>query len=56
MSGIYVKPSLGDYRALKLYDPDRRAEGEVWIKLAVKIRAFEGEVENWNVKVNSRIS
>ena len=56
MSGIYVKPSLGDYRALKLYDPDRRAEGEVWIKLAVKIRAFEGEVENWDVKVNSRIS
>ena len=55
MSGIYVKPTLGDYRALKLYDPDRRAEGEVWIKPAVRIRAFEGEVEDWNVKVNLRL-
>ena len=55
MSGIYVKPSLGDYRALKLYDPDRGAEGEVWIKPAVKIRAFEGEVEDWSVRVNLRL-
>ena len=55
MSGIYVKPSLGDYRALKLYDPDRKAEGEVWIKPAVRIRAFEGEVEDWSVKVNLRL-
>ena len=55
MSGIYVKPSLGNYRALKLYDPDRRAEGEVWIKPAVRIRAFEGEVEDWLIKVNLRL-
>jgi len=55
MSGIYVKPSLGDYRALKLYDPDRKAEGEVWIKPAVRIRAFEGEVEDWLIKVNLRL-
>ena len=55
MSGIYVKPSLGSYRALKLYDPDRGVEGEVWIKPAVRIRAFEGEVEDWLVKVSLRL-
>ncbi|MEM4497625.1 MAG: hypothetical protein QW692_02225 [Nitrososphaerota archaeon] len=56
MSGVFVKPSLGDYRALKLYDAEKESEGEVWVKPSVRIKAYEGVVEEWAVTVNIKIA
>ena len=36
-SEILMKPSLGKYRALKLYDAQRNVEGEIWVKLVIRI-------------------
>jgi len=56
MSGIYVKPSLGDYKALKLYDQSKNLEGQVWVKPAVRIKAYEGIPENYAFNVKLKIS
>ena len=57
MSGIYVKPKLGDYRALKLYDHERGLEGQVWVKPALKVKAYQGIPEEYafNVKVKVNV-
>ena len=55
MSGIYVKPKLGDYKALKLYDAERDQEGEVWVKPIVKIKAYNGEPEEYSFTTKIRI-
>ena len=57
MSGIYVKPKLGDYRALKLYDHERGLEGQVWVKPAIRVKAYQGipEEYSFNVKVKVKV-
>ena len=55
MSGIYVKPKLGDYKALKLYDAERDQEGEVWVKPIVKIKAYNGEPEEYSFTTKIKI-
>ena len=57
MSGIYVKPKLGDYKALKLYDHERGLEGEVWVKPALRVKAYQGIPEEYafNVKVKVNV-
>lgn len=56
MSGIYVKPSLGDYKALKLYDQLKNLEGQVWVKPAVRVKAYQGIPENYAFNVKLKIS
>jgi len=56
MSGIYVKPSLGDYKALKLYDQSKNLEGQVWVKPAVRVKAYQGIPENYAFNVKLKIS
>ena len=51
MSGIYVKPKLGDYRALKLYDHERGLEGQVWVKPILKVKAYQGIPEEYAFNV-----
>jgi len=55
MSGIYVKPSLGSYKALKLYDAERDLEGEVWVKPIVKIKVYNGEPEEYSFTTKIKI-
>ena len=57
MSGIYVKPKLGDYKALKLYDAERGLEGQVWVKPAIRVKAYQGIPEEYafNVKVKVKV-
>ena len=55
MSGIYVKPKLGDYKALKLFDAERGQEGEVWVKPVVKIKAYNGEPEEYSFTTKIKI-
>ena len=57
MSGIYVKPKLGDYKALKLYDHERGLEGQVWVKPAIRVKAYQGIPEEYafNVKVKVKV-
>ncbi|MEM4497602.1 MAG: hypothetical protein QW692_02110 [Nitrososphaerota archaeon] len=56
MSGVFVKSSLGDYKALKLYDAERNAEGEVWVRPSVRIKTFEGVPAEWDVAVKIMIT
>ena len=56
MSGICVKPSLGDYKALKLYDQSKNLEGQVWVKPAVRVKAYQGIPENYAFNVKLKIS
>jgi len=56
MAGVFVKPSLGDYKALKLYDAERNAEGEVWVRPSVRIKTFEGVPAEWDVAVKIMIT
>ena len=55
--GIYVKPSLGSYKALKLYDDRTEKEGMIWVKPIIKIAVVKGTPEQWSfttkVKVKS---
>ena len=55
MSGIYVKPSLGDYKALKLFDAEKNQEGEVWVKPVVKIKTYNGEPEEYSFTTKIKI-
>ena len=56
MSGIFVKPSLGNYKALKLYDKDRGLEGEIWVKPIIRIRVFNGTPEEWSFHLKTKIT
>jgi len=56
MAGVYVKPGLGQYNALKLYDekyPDR--EGEIWVKPIVNVRVFNGTPEAYSFTMNVKV-
>jgi len=55
MSGIYVKPKLGDYKALKLFDAERDQEGEVWVKPVIKIKAYNGEPEEYSFTTKIKV-
>ena len=54
-SGIFVKPSLGKYKALKLYDAQRGLEGEIWVKPIIRIRVFNGTPEEWSFHLKTKV-
>ena len=54
-SGIFVKPSLGKYKALKLYDKDKGVEGEIWVKPIIRIRVFNGTPEEWAFHLKTKV-
>jgi len=54
-SGIFVKPSLGKYKALKLYDKDKGVEGEIWVKPVIRIRVFNGTPEEWSFHLKTKV-
>ena len=56
MSGIYVKPKLGDYRALKLYDHQRGLEGEVWVRPILRVKTYQGIPEEYSFNVKVKVS
>ncbi|MEM3447261.1 MAG: hypothetical protein QXP38_00045 [Nitrososphaerota archaeon] len=53
-AGIHMKPDKPEYKALKLYDEDTGAEGEIWYKPFVSIVTVNGTVENYDIKVETR--
>ena len=56
MSGIYVKPTLGNYKALKLYDAEKGVDGEIWVKPIIRIRVFNGTPEEWSFHLKTKIT
>jgi len=52
-SEIFMKPSLRKYRALKLYDAQRDVEGEIWVKLVIRI--FNGTPEEWSFHLEIKV-
>jgi len=55
MSGIYVKPSLGSYKALKLFDDRTDKEGEIWVRPIIKVRLFNGTPEHYSFQTKIKI-
>jgi len=53
-AGIQMKPDKLGYKALKLYDEDTGAEGEVWLQPYVNIAVLEGTAEKYSVKVDTK--
>ncbi|OYT45860.1 hypothetical protein B6U84_01570 [Candidatus Bathyarchaeota archaeon ex4484_40] len=54
-SGVWVKPSLGKYKALKLFDEDTGREGEVWIRPIIRVRLFNGTPERYSFTTKVKI-
>ena len=55
LSGIYVKPSLGSYKALKLYDEQTEKEGAIWVRPIIKIAVLKGTPEYWQFTTKIKI-
>ncbi|MGC8974181.1 MAG: hypothetical protein ACP5KY_08270, partial [Thermoproteus sp.] len=54
MAGIAVKPDKPGYKALKLYDPDTNAEGEIWFQPIVSTRIINGTPTTHNFTVTAK--
>jgi hypothetical protein len=56
MAGVYIKPSLGTARAMKLYDEaNPEAEGEIWVSPVIKVRVFNGTPEGYSFKTTVKL-
>jgi hypothetical protein len=56
MAGVYIKPSLGTARAMKLYDEaNPQAEGEIWVAPIIKVRVFNGTPMGYNFKTTVKL-
>ena len=56
MAGVYVKPNLGSYKALKLYDEaSPQAEGEIWVRPIVRVRVFNGTPVGYSFKTTVKL-
>jgi hypothetical protein len=56
MAGVYIKPSLGTARAMKLYDEaNPEAEGEIWVSPIIKVRVFNGTPEGYSFKTTVKL-
>jgi len=55
LSGIYVKPSLGSYKALKLYDENTDKEGMIWVRPIIKIKLYNGTPETYSFQTKVKI-
>jgi hypothetical protein len=56
MAGVYIKPSLGTARAMKLYDEaNPEAEGEIWVSPIIKVRVFNGTPMGYNFKTTVKL-
>jgi hypothetical protein len=56
MAGVYIKPSLGTARAMKLYDEaNPEAEGEIWVAPIIKVRVFNGTPEGYSFKTTVKL-
>jgi hypothetical protein len=56
MAGVYIKPSLGTARAMKLYDEaNPEAEGEIWVTPIIKVRVFNGTPVGYNFKTTVKL-
>jgi hypothetical protein len=56
MAGVYIKPSLGTARAMKLYDEaNPQAEGEIWVAPIIKVRVFNGTPEGYTFKTTVKL-
>jgi len=56
MAGVYIKPSLGTARAMKLYDEaNPQAEGEIWVAPIIKVRVFNGTPEGYSFKTTVKL-
>ncbi|MEM0381422.1 MAG: hypothetical protein QW580_01975 [Nitrososphaerota archaeon] len=53
-AGIQMQPDRPGYRALKLYDEETGAEGEIWFQPFVNIAILNGTVERYSVKVDTK--
>lgn len=52
LAGVYVKPSLGDFRKLKLFDDATGREGEIWVRPIIKVKVLGDVPERWEFKVD----
>jgi hypothetical protein len=56
MAGVYIKPSLGTSRAMKLFDEaNPEAEGEIWVTPIIKVRVFNGTPEGYSFKTTVKL-
>jgi hypothetical protein len=56
MAGVYIKPSLGTARAMKLYDEaNPEAEGEIWVSPIIKVRVFNGTPMGYSFKTTVKL-
>jgi hypothetical protein len=56
MAGVYIKPSLGTARAMKLFDEaNPEAEGEIWVSPVIKVRVFNGTPVGYNFKTTVKL-
>jgi hypothetical protein len=56
MAGVYIKPSLGTSRAMKLYDEaNPEAEGEIWVSPIIRVRVFNGTPMGYSFKTTVKL-
>jgi len=56
-AGVYIKPSLGSGKPLKLYDENYpEYEGEIWVKPVVNVRVFNGTVKAHSFTVKLKVA
>ena len=53
-AGIHVKPDKPGYKALKLYDEETGADGEVWYQPYLSIAVMSGTPESFRIKVEPK--
>jgi hypothetical protein len=54
MAGINVRPDNPQYKALKLYDPDTGAEGDIWFQPIVAVKVYNGTPVSHNFTVSTK--
>ncbi|MEM4449306.1 MAG: hypothetical protein QXQ33_00580 [Nitrososphaerota archaeon] len=54
MSGIHIKPDNPEYKALKLYDPETKAEGEIWFQPIISVAIYNGTPVSHSFRVTTK--
>ena len=54
MAGIHVRPDNPKYKALKLYDPDTGAEGDIWFQPILAVKVYNGTPVSHNFTVATK--
>jgi hypothetical protein len=54
MAGINVRPDNPQYKALKLYDPDTGAEGDIWFQPIVAVKVYNGTPASHNFTITTK--